>query len=238
MTSTFLLTCEHAGNNIPPEYEHLFKGKEEYLYSHKAIDFGALHLAKHLAAATNQPLYNTTTSRLLVEANRSPGNAELFSDFTKHLPDKEKQILLATYYFPHRTQVAEKIAAAIAAGNTVYHLAIHTFTPVLAGEVREADIGILFDLERSLEEAFAGKLKEELLRQAPALKVLYNSPYPGNADGFPTYLRKKFDNASYAGFELEVNQKFFLQGDPQVWQMVVAAITGALQAAMVHEGTG
>ena len=68
---TFLLTCEHAGNEVPKKYASLFKGHEEELYTHKAIDFGALRLARHLARETKWPLYYTTTSRLLVEANRS-----------------------------------------------------------------------------------------------------------------------------------------------------------------------
>ena len=98
MPKSYLLTCEHAGNKIPAAYEHLFRGKEEILYSHKAIDFGALQLAKELAAAVNLPLYYTTTSRLLVEANRSLNNEELFSILTKELPEEEKEDLLNKYY--------------------------------------------------------------------------------------------------------------------------------------------
>ena len=229
MAITCMLTCEHAGNIIPPEYNYLFKEKAEMLYSHKAIDFGALGLAKHLAAATSLPLFYTSTSRLLVEANRSLGNEELFSEFTENLPKKEKQHLLDKYYFPHRQQVTDFIANEIAAGKQVYHLAVHTFTPVLKGEVREADIGILFHPHRPAEAAFAEKLKAELLAQNPDLNVLYNSPYPGTDDGLPTYLREQFIPDQYAGFELEVNQKFFLDGEPEVWQMLVTQITSAFK---------
>jgi predicted N-formylglutamate amidohydrolase len=230
MADTYLITCEHAGNIIPAEYQHLFKGKEEVLYSHKAIDFGALRLAKHLATETELPLYYTTTSRLLVEANRSPGSEELFSQYTKALQEKEKLELLNRYYFPHRKQVENQILKEVEAGHRVYHLAVHTFTPAMGGEVREADTGILYDPERPLEEAFAQKLKSSLLKQNPDRKVLYNSPYPGIADGLPTYFRKKFDKGKYAGFELEVNQKFFLDGEPDTWQKVVAEITAAWAA--------
>jgi len=98
--------------------------------------------------------------------------------------------------------------------------------------VRQADIGILYDPERALEDAFAHQLQEQLAAQHPARVVVFNSPYPGTADGFPTYLRKKFSAESYAGFELEVNQKFFLNGEPHVWQQVVSEITAALQAVI------
>ena len=237
MPNSYLLTCEHAGNEIPAAYEHLFRGKEEILYSHKAIDFGALHLAKNIAAAATLPLYYTTTSRLLVEANRSLDNEELFSAFTKGLPEEQKKNLLNKYYFPHREQVEDKVEAAMASGHQVYHLAVHTFTPVLDGEVREADIGILFDPARTPEEIFARQLKTELSAQNPARKVLFNSPYPGTADGLPTYLRKKYSEEHYAGFELEINQKFFLNGEPEVWQKVVTELTSALKAVMAAGGT-
>lgn len=236
MPKTFILTCEHAGNEIPAEYEHLFHGKKEVLYTHKAIDFGALRLAKHLSAELELPLCYTPVSRLLVEANRSLDNKELFSGYSQVLTEQEKQLLLGRHYFPHRKQVESKIEKETAAGNQVYHLAIHTFTPVLNGEVREADIGILYDPEREPEKNFAQRLKEQLTAQNPERRVLFNSPYPGTDDGLPTYLRTRFDTAHYVGLELEVNQKFFLNGPPEVWQKLVDEITAALKALDRWEG--
>jgi predicted N-formylglutamate amidohydrolase len=235
MPNTFILTCEHAGNEIPAEYEHLFREKEEVLFTHQAIDFGALRLAKHLATELSRPLYYTTTSRLLVEANRSLENEELFSDYTKNLTANEKQALLDNYYFPHRGQVEEAVAGAIAAGQQVVHLAVHTFTPVLAGEVREADIGILYDPDHPGEEAWARHLQTVLADQNPDRKVRFNSPYPGTADGFPMYLRKIFSSGGYRGFELEINQKFFLTGEAQVWQQLVTEFTTAIKALQHQE---
>ncbi|WP_207434851.1 N-formylglutamate amidohydrolase [Sabulibacter ruber] len=227
-----LLSCEHAGNVIPEEYLHLFKGKEEVLFSHKAIDFGALRLARHLAKELEVPLSIMTTSRLLVEGNRSLGTDELFSEYTRHLPDQEKQAILEEYYFAHRQKVEQRIQDRIKAGYQVLHLAVHSFTPALEGEVREVEIGILFDPDRALEETFARELKNSLHDLNPERKVMYNEPYPGVADGFPTYLRGKFGPDQYAGFELEVNQKFFLDGEERVWQQVVWEITEALKSVL------
>jgi predicted N-formylglutamate amidohydrolase len=229
MAITYILTCEHAGNDIPAEYRHLFEGKEETLYTHKAMDFGALRLAKHLASELKLPLFYTTTSRLLVESNRSLDSEELFSKYSQDLPENAKQEVLESYYFPHRNEVESKIAAAIREGKQVIHLAIHTFTPALDGEIRPAEIGILFDPKRPAEKELALNLKEALLEQNPERKVLFNSPYPGTADGFPTYLRKIFDKEVYAGFEMEVNQKFFLNGEPEVWENLQKEIAGALK---------
>ena len=43
-----LLTCEHGGNRIPPEYRALFRGATAALASHRGWDPGALALARRL----------------------------------------------------------------------------------------------------------------------------------------------------------------------------------------------
>ncbi|QHL85982.1 N-formylglutamate amidohydrolase [Nibribacter ruber] len=227
-----LLTCEHAGNEVPPETAHIFKGKEEVLYTHKAIDLGAHVLARHLERALHLPLYVTTVTRLLVEANRSLDSDELFSKFSKKLSEAEKHQVLEAHYHPHRNQVLNRIEEEIAKGNRVLHLAVHTFTPALDGDVRKADIGLLFDPAKPLEKKIAGQFKTALEKQNPQRHILYNDPYPGTADGFPTYLRSKLEKDQYAGFELEVNQKFFLSGDPDAWETVKQEIGEALKTVL------
>lgn len=230
MSRQYLLSCEHGGNYIPAAYHHLFKGEEEVLYTHKGIDFGALRLARHLEKVSSLPLYSASISRLLVEANRSLGNEELFSEYSKQLAESEQQELLQQHYYPHRKQVEAAIAEATASGREVVHLAIHSFTPVLEGEVRKADIGILFDPSRPLEQGFAEQFQVQLLRQNANRKVMFNAPYPGTDDSLPTYLRKRFTRDQYGGLELEVNQKFFLDGDAAVWETLVEEISKAFLA--------
>lgn len=235
MNLFYILTCEHASNKVPLHYEKLFKGNEEVLYTHKAIDFGAFLLAKHLEEKTYLPFYYNDISRLLVESNRSPANEELFSKYSIHVRDLEKKKILDNYYYPHRIQVQEKISSIISSKTSVIHLAIHTFTPVIDGKVRDVDIGILFDPQRPLELKFATEFKKELLAKNIKRKVKYNSPYPGTDDGFPTYLRKCFSKQQYGGIELEVNQKFFLNGDPEQWNKLVQEITDAFLEVMKYE---
>jgi hypothetical protein len=40
----------------------------------------------------------------------------------------------------------------------------------------------------------------------PALRVRRNYPYRGQADGLPTWLRRKFPDRAYVGLEFELNQ--------------------------------
>lgn len=201
-----IITCEHGGNIIPQQYETLFRGAEAILNSHRGYDPGALDLFSEFLQTADFERFQKV-SRLLVELNRSLHHPQLFSEFTRDLSEADKKDLLKHYYFPYRNEVEAVIANYIQTGEKVVHLSIHTFTPELHGQVRKADIGLLYDPKRHLEKIFCRNLKEQLRGQDPDLRVRLNYPYRGTADGFTTYLRKKFDR-NYAGIEIEVNQKY------------------------------
>lgn len=200
------LTCEHAGNEIPEKYEKYFSEVGKVLETHRGYDPGALDLFKQLSrlAVFSQEYM---ISRLLVEPNRSLGHPQLFSEFTGELKEAQKQEILAEFYLPYRNFVEDRIADHISRGKEVLHLSVHTFTPELDGEIRDADIGLLFDPARKPEEEFCQKFKEQILWETNDLKIRFNYPYLGVDDGFTTYLREKFPE-HYKGIELEVNQKY------------------------------
>lgn len=203
---TLVLTCEHAGNEIPGNYEHLFIGAESVLQTHRGYDPGALDLFRQLSrlAAFSQEYM---ISRLLVEPNRSLGHPQLFSEFTRELPETEKEELLEEFYLPYRHYIETRICQYISTGEKVLHLSVHSFTPELNGEVRNADIGLLFDPAREEEAEFCNRFQKSLFQKDRELQVKFNYPYLGIDDGFTTYLRQKFPK-QYLGIELEVNQKF------------------------------
>ncbi|MEQ8534983.1 MAG: hypothetical protein RIB86_24225, partial [Imperialibacter sp.] len=58
--------------------------------------------------------------------------------------------------------------------------------------------------------------KSEMKALNSNFTVKFNEPYLGKSDGFTTFLRKEFDDSSYAGIELEVNQKFYI-GNGHQW---------------------
>ncbi|MDT0651444.1 N-formylglutamate amidohydrolase [Autumnicola edwardsiae] len=201
-----ILTCEHAFNAIPDEYSHLFAGAEEVLNTHRGYDPGAFDLFEAVSGLANFGAYQKT-SRLLVEVNRSENHPQLFSEFSAELTNEEKQEVLEQYYFPYRESVATKIEDFIEKGERLVHFSVHSFTPELDGEIRDADIGLLFDPARSAEEEFCTLLKKRLQQENPELKIRFNYPYLGKSDGLTTFLRSNFPN-NYSGIELEVNQKF------------------------------
>jgi len=201
-----LLTCEHGGNRIPPEYRALFRGTERVLASHRGWDPGALSLARALGRRVGVPVLAVTWSRLLVEANRTPGNRRIWSPWTASLSKREKLRILERYWWPHRRRVAEAVRATVNEGARVLHIAVHSFTPVLDGVTRNADVSFLYDPARRSERNACLRWRDLLRTRIPGLRVRRNYPYRGTADGLCTWLRGRFPTAAYLGIELEVNQ--------------------------------
>ncbi|EPR70110.1 hypothetical protein ADIWIN_3792 [Winogradskyella psychrotolerans RS-3] len=199
-----ILTCEHGGNNIPEAFKKHFN--EAILKTHRGYDLGALDLFQQLEPLSDAS-YFSTTSRLLVELNRSLFSKQLFSEFSNGLSKNEKSEILKKYYFPYRTEIEYKIAEYIRSKQQVLHLSIHSFTSNLNGDERKGDIGLLYDSRHKKEQEFCKQFKANLLQQNPNLNVRFNYPYLGKADGFTTFLRKQFPT-NYLGIEIEVNQKF------------------------------
>ena len=198
------------------------------LASHRGYDPGALELAKKLAKSLDAPLFHSTTTRLLVELNRSPTHPSLFSTYTRELSPAQRAEILERHWRPYRTEVETEIARLIASGRKVLHVSAHSFTPELNGNVRCADIGLLYDPRRSHESAFCADWRDRLRVLDPSLIVRRNYPYLGTADGFTTALRKQFADDVYSGIELEVNQKWPLASGP-VWQRLQAILIESLK---------
>jgi predicted N-formylglutamate amidohydrolase len=205
MRPTILITCEHAGNEIPEEYKSLFIGREDVLQSHRGWDPGALEVASFMAEGLGCTIFSCEFTRLLIEPNRSIDSPQLFSEFSIALPAGEKIILIDDIYLSYRHAIEQEISAS---AKPVIHISVHSFTPVFNDVMREVDIGLLFDPARKMESAFCSGWRNNLVKSLPDKKIKFNEPYHGTDDGFTTYLRTKFSDINYAGIEIEINQKY------------------------------
>jgi predicted N-formylglutamate amidohydrolase len=201
-----LVTCEHGGKRVPLRYAGLFAGAEGLLASHRGWDPGAEALARHLGRTLGTVPIVSRVTRLLVDLNRSPGHPRQFSEFTRRLPREEKLEIVRRYYRPYRRRVERRVTRLCAAGVTLVHLSVHSFTPEWKGKPRAVDVGILFDPHRIREKALAGRIRVALQAVRPDWRIRFNQPYRGTSDGLTTWLRRRFSPESYLGLELEFNQ--------------------------------
>jgi predicted N-formylglutamate amidohydrolase len=199
-----LLTCEHGGNRVPRAYRALFAGGQALLRTHRGWDGGALLVARGLARRLGVPLFAATTTRLLVDLNRSPHNPAVFSEITAALEPEEREHLLRRYHAPHW----EHVRAAVRSNPGVsLHVGVHSFTPDWKGAEREFPIGILYDTRRPRERALAIEWQRRLREHLPAKAVRRNAPYRGGNDGLTTALRRELHPDRYLGIEIELNQR-------------------------------
>ena len=201
-----VISCEHAVDTVPQEYLPLFKEYQELLTTHRGIDFGALTIAKAFQQRFNCDFIQAQTTRLLIDCNRSLSNARCFSEVTQNLSSEAKQHIIKKYYLPFRTQVIQSVDNHLRAGQTVWHLSIHSFTPVMNDVVRDADIAFLYDPQRPAEKELAKRWKQGINQLQPFYKVRMNYPYKGISDGFTSSLRKQLKHNKYIGIEIESNQ--------------------------------
>jgi predicted N-formylglutamate amidohydrolase len=228
---SLLITCEHGGNKIPARYWPLFRNYREQLQTHRGYDPGALALARDFAKAFDAELVYSTTSRLLVELNRSPNHPHVLSDVTRTLAPDERERLLQCYYWPYRNWVEAQIAGAIDGGARAVHISSHSFTPRLYGITRRADVGLLYDPRREAERELCLTWQRAIREADASLVVRRNYPYRGAGDGLTTHLRRLHPDPKYAGIEVEVNQKHTL-GQPVAWRALRKLLVDTLRKAL------
>ena len=223
-----MLTCEHASNRLPASFKKAIPAK--ILKTHRAYDIGAQQVFRKLVRFAKPEFHcEGRFSRLFVDLNRTITNRSAFSEYYGALETRDKaakhpantaakaKAQATAYWKEYRENVEKFVANSLSSPKrtaaeqgqpAIVHLGIHSFTPVMNGKTRNADIGILFDPARPLERAYANVIKAEIKRLYPAMRVRFNYPYKGTSDGLTTFLRKKY-GPRYAGLEIEINQKFF-----------------------------
>ncbi len=231
-----MITCEHASNALPDfvlrafrecnleEARHLgvetcnvFGIPDEVLATHRGYDIGAYKVFSNLVKRLKPDFHcSGRFTRLVVDMNRSATSKTFFSEYTSVLPKSIKRHMVSLWQ-KYREKIENFVAKVIPEKMRksekevpvkVIHLGIHSFTPVLNGVERDADVGILYDPSRPAETKLADIIIKNILEREPTLRVRRNYPYLGKSDGLTTTLRQKFGPA-YAGLEIEINQKLF-----------------------------
>lgn len=224
-----VLSSEHGGNRLPTRYRPTFWSAQAALESHRGWDMGSLQLARQLARRSSAPLVSCTTTRLLIDLNRSLGHPRLFSEWSRGLPQSEREHLVERFWHPHRDELAAWIETLKDA--PVLHLSVHSFTPVWEEVERDVDVGLLYDPKRKREVEFVADFSTALQERDPKLRIRRNQPYRGTADGLTTAFRKLYRPTRYLGIELEVSQRFPL-GPAADWKRLRSDLCAALSETL------
>ena len=181
-TARVLLVADHASNVIPEAMGKL--GLDDWvLGQHVAYDLGTRRLVTHLARHLDAPAVVAGYSRLLVDLNRSledptafpPESDGILIPANQSLSPEDRALRVKSFYTPYR-QAIEHILGRFRERHIVPALiAIHSFTPMLAGVRRPWHVSLLWDKDPRIPVP----LLERLRAHPDGFQVGDNQPYSG-----------------------------------------------------------
>jgi len=177
-----LLVCDHASCRFPNSLGDM--GLDPFARRcHLAVDIGAGPLTERLAASLGVTAVLAQYSRLVVDCNRQlmdPGAFLQFGDGilvpgNRNLHQAEKDLRAGVLYGPYHEAVDKQVQRLCSAGPAPSFIAIHSFTPVMNGEARAWEMGVLWDTDTRLRDIFLEDFT------AAGYIVGDNEPYSGKA---------------------------------------------------------
>ncbi len=177
----FLFTGDHTGNTIPIKLKQMGL-REEELSRHITFDIGTREVILRMAESFDAPAIMGNYSRLVVDLNRRLDDPSAFPELVDNIPIPENQQLgdlkrqerIDSVYNPYHNAIDTQLKK-FAHNNVVPALiSIHSFTPVLMGEVRECHMGVLWDKDDRIALPLIQRLRENA-----DIVVGDNEPYSG-----------------------------------------------------------
>jgi predicted N-formylglutamate amidohydrolase len=200
------LVCDHAGQAIPRSLAGLGITQAE-LDRHIGWDIGAGAVTRALAAALDATAILQVYSRLVIDCNRRPGHATSVapvSDGTTipgnagtppaWLDARESEI-----FAPYHDAIAAEITRRTAQGTPPAVVAVHSFTPIMAGAARVWQAGVLHNHDPRLALSVAALLRQD------GLIVGDNEPYALSDDSDYT-IPVHAERHGLLNLELEIRQ--------------------------------
>lgn len=207
-----LVSVEHASSRVPAALGTLGL-PASWLRSHHAWDPGAATVGRILSRGLGAGLWLGRWSRLVADLNRSAHHPRVVPrraggraiPANEGLTAAQRVARLDRFWRPWRERVEAELDGRVRRYGLVLHLSVHSFVPSLNGEVRNNDVGLLYDPGRRRELRLAGRLHPRI--EALGFAVRRNFPYTGKADGFCSRMRVERPAGTYVGLELETNQR-------------------------------
>ncbi|MCB9674604.1 MAG: N-formylglutamate amidohydrolase [Alphaproteobacteria bacterium] len=199
--SPVVLCCEHASNALPAGMEW---GRDAWIEpTHWAWDPGAALVTRDLTKAFQSRAVLSRVSRLVIDTNRPLYSQTLFRDVADGhpvflnvgLPDRDRGQRVLDWWEPYH----EALSASCAWAPAEVLLSVHSFTPVYEGNVRDVELGVLFES--------ADDLAAEVMRalRPSGLVIRANEPWSGKGGMMFSCYKHARENGMQA-LELELRQ--------------------------------
>jgi len=176
-----LLVADHASPFFPAALNQL--GLADWvLERHVAWDIGSDMLTRFLADKLDSPAVLAGFSRLIVDPNRKLDAPTAFTELTDGisipgnigLDETQKSLRVQSFFKPYHDAIADKLKEFKNQGIVPAMISIHTCTPVFEQVVRPWHIGILWDKDPRISQAFI-----DHFNQVEGICIGDNEPYSG-----------------------------------------------------------
>ncbi len=180
--SPILLVCDHASCRFPKSLGDM--GLDPFARRcHLAVDIGAGPLTEKLAVSLGVTAVLAQYSRLVMDCNRQLMDPSAFLQFgdgtlipgNRNLHQSDKDLRAEALYWPYHAAVDKQVQRLRNIGPAPAFIAVHSFTPVMNGEARPWEMGVLWDTDTRLRDIFLQDFT------AAGFKVGDNEPYSGKA---------------------------------------------------------
>ncbi|UKE44401.1 N-formylglutamate amidohydrolase [Xanthomonas translucens pv. secalis] len=231
--SPYLLIADHAGQQVPQALAGLGLPQHE-LDRHIGWDIGIAAVTRTLAQALDAFAIEQTYSRLVIDCNRplaAPCSIAESSDGTRvpgnqGLDATARAARAAAIFVPYHARIAAELDRRRDAGRATLLIAMHSFTPSMAGESRPWHAGVLYQRDARFAQALLAQLRAE-----PGLVVGDNQPY-SVSDATDYAIPVHAEARGLAHVELEIRQDLIADPSGQrQWAQRLLNMLNRLQAA-------
>jgi len=176
----FLVTCEHATNQLPNSI-HIDDHESHLLTTHRGWDIGARDVATEIIRMSQSVGIFSNFSRLYCDPNRAindPSWIPVVVDghpvsFNQNLTPSELEYRLQTFHNPYHEAIERTIEMRKNNPTPFWLLSVHSYTPKLGDNIRTMEAGVLFDKH----VLAAHQLRDSLCQRG--LDCALNEPYSG-----------------------------------------------------------
>lgn len=231
--SPFFLIADHAGQEIPLNLNNLQLSHSER-QRHIALDIGVAGMGPILADDLGACLIAQRYSRLVIDCNRNPQRRDAICEVSDgtvvpanlDLTPADRQARIDAIFTPYHEAIDAELDAR--GGRPTVVVALHSFTPAMAGHARPWRYGVLHLGASPFSDAMLARLREAF---GPEV-VGDNQPY--RMDDIDYSIPRHAIGRGLDYLELEVRQD--LMADAAGEAAVAARIAPLLRAALADIG--